>query len=155
MVTTKPNQRRRLYTLLAVANKELSESRPGWSDDDYRLILRQCGAGDLAGKPSATTMTVSQMEMALARFKQLGFKVRKQGGSTHWRAARIAKLNAIWCALADAGVVKFRDQRAMEGFLRRYVHGLNHLQWATTEQLNQCVETLKQWAKRTQVKLDD
>jgi hypothetical protein len=147
--------RKRLYTLLAVANRDLAESRPGWSDEDYRLILRQCGAQDVKGTPSATTMTEQQMKTALARFKALGFTVRSNKPAGSWRAPRIAKITALWNALADAGVVKYRDQRAMEGFLRRQVRGLNHLQWGTTEQLNQCVEILKQWAKRTGVKLDD
>jgi len=150
---TTDQRRKRLYTLLALANSTLAESRPGWSEDDYRHILTQCGATAVGGKPSATTMNIVQMEKALWRFKQLGFTPRKK--ATSWRAPRIAKLNALWCALADAGVVKFRDQRAMEGFLRRQVQGLTHLQWATTEQLNHCVEILKKWASRTQVKLDD
>lgn len=144
--------RRRLYTLLAVANRELSESRPGWSDDDYRFILQQCGARDKDGQPSATTMTVPQMEVALTRFKELGFRVRKNGAG--WRGPRIAKLTAIWCALADAGVVRNRSRQAMESFLRRQVSGMSHLEWASSDDLNHSIEILKKWASRCEVELD-
>lgn len=141
-------RRKRLYTLLAVANRELTERRAGWCDEDYRMILAQCGAQEIDGTPSATTMTVAQMEQALIRFKQLGFKVR-HNGSGGWRQARINKLNALWCLLADRDLVRNRSQQAMEQFCRRYVAGFTRLQWATSEQLNQAIEMLKKWANRS------
>lgn len=145
--------RARLYKLLAVANRELGEQRVGWSEDDYRFILQQCGATWVDGRCSARTMSIPQMSAALARFKALGFRVRSPRPNTpgDWRAPRIAKLNAIWCALADAGKVRDGSQRAMEHFCRRHLNGLERLQWATSEQLNQCVEMLKQFAARVHV----
>lgn len=145
--------RTRLYKLLAVANRELSTLRAGWSDDDYRAILMQCGATRVDGRFSARTMSIAQMAAALARFKALGFRVRSARPNTpgDWRAARIAKLNAIWCALADAGQVRDGSQRAMENFCRKHLNGLERLQWATSPQLNRCVEMLKQFAARVAV----
>lgn len=141
--------RKRLYKLLAVANRELAAKRAGWLDDDYRSILQQCGATEANGKISATTMTVPQMEQALWRFKKLGFHVKKRREQNpNWRAARIAKLNALWCALADAGVVKNRSEAALEAYCRRHLNGTRKLQWARSEDLNTCIETLKRWALR-------
>lgn len=145
--------RKRLFKLLAVANRELGKLRPGWCEDDYRLVLQQCGAKQNNGRFSASTMTDRQMEEALRQFKVLGFKTKRVGGTGTWRTARINKLNAMWCALADAGVVRDRSSHAMEVFCRRQINGLTRLQWATSDQLNQAVEMLKGWCVRVNVEV--
>lgn len=149
------SRRDRLYKLLAVGNRELANSRPGWCDEDYRLILKQCGARLVGDRYSATSMSESQLEAALARLKERGFRIRQPRSGASWRAPRIKKLNAMWCALADAGVVRNRSQSAMETFCRKRVRGMTQLQWATTEQLNQAVEELKQWCIRCGVEVKD
>ncbi|MBL4783008.1 MAG: regulatory protein GemA [Porticoccaceae bacterium] len=152
----KNNPRQRLYKLLAVGNRDLQSQRHGFCDEDYRAILQQCGATEKKGKISATTMTVPELEGALTRLKNLGFKVRRLPRvKADWRAPRIAKLNAMWFAMADAGVVHDRSQEAMQAFCCTKVRTLSKLQWATTQQLNQCVEMLKKYADRTNVKLRD
>ncbi len=145
--------RQRLYTLLAVANAELQKSRAGFCDDDYRYILQQCGASEKNGRISAKTMTIPEMELAVSRLKQLGFKPKRQHGAG-WRQPRIDKLNAMWCALADADVVRNRAESALENFCSKQVPTLSRLRWATSDQLNQCVEILKQWCLRTGVELE-
>lgn len=150
----KRDPRIRLYKLLAVGNRELQSKRPGFCDEDYRAILQQCGATEVKGKFSATSMSVVQMEEALSRLKALGFKVKRLARTQRdWRAPRIAKLNAMWCALADAGVVHDRSEAALQSFCSKRVRKLTKLQWASSQQLNQCVEMLKQYAARTHVEL--
>lgn len=146
-------RRTRLYKLLAVGNRELHGQRAGWCDDDYRYILQQCGASLEDGKYSAKSMTIPQLDTALARLKQLGFKVKKpaSSGTGTWRAARIRKLNAMWCALADGGHVRNRSSQAMETFCRKRVPDMTRLQWATSDQLNKAIEELKAWCKRCEV----
>lgn len=150
------DRRTRLYKLLAVGNRELHKQRAGWCDDDYRYILQQCGAKLVNGKYSATSMNFTQLDTALARLKKLGFQVKKPAGSGTgtWRAARINKLNAMWCALADGGHVRNRSSQAMETFCRKRIRGLTRLQWATSDQLNKAVEELKQWCKRCKVDVE-
>lgn len=140
--------RKQKYKLLAVANRELGKLRAGWEEDDYREVLRQCGAQEKAGKFSATTMSEQQLDAALRRFKALGFKVKRKVTPIEWRAPRIAKLNALWCAMADEGFVRDRSERAMEVFLKHQVRGFTRLRWATSTQLNQGIETLKGMAKQ-------
>ncbi len=148
------DNRKRLYTLLQVANRELTHARAGWCDDDYRAILQQCGATEKSGKFSASTMTNPQIEQALERFKQLGFKPRRsQTKTAPWRMPRIAKLNAMWCALADAKVVDDRSETAMKAWCKHQVKGLNNLEWATSEQLNKAVEMLKQFCRSREVEV--
>lgn len=151
------DRRTRLYKLLAVGNRELHKQRAGWCDDDYRYILQQCGAKLVNGKYSATSMNFTQLDTALARLKQLGFKVKQpaNNGSDTWRAPRIKKLNALWCMLADEGHVRNRSSFALETFCRKRVKGFTRMPWATSPQLNQAIEELKKWCDRCNVDLTE
>lgn len=151
-MTTKHNH---LYKLLAVANRELRQSRSGWCEADYREILRQCGASERDGRISAKTMTAVEMNQALKRFEQLGFVRRKPAGRPNRKGMqpRIAKLNAMWCALADAGVVRDRSEQAMRHWCENQVGTLTKFDWADGDDLNQAIEMLKAFARRCDVKL--
>jgi hypothetical protein len=104
-------------------------------------------------------MTIGQLCQAVERMKDSGFKPTGSGGKrfTHadkdWRAPRIAKLNALWLAMAEAGAVKDKSQAALETWCKRY-HKKDRLQWASANELNACIEQLKAWAKRSNVELD-
>jgi len=141
-------QRKRLYTLLNVAKNELIKTRAYFRDDDYREILRQCGAGLSGHRISATTMTVEELQKALKRLQLLGFKAKKRKATkttkiSDWRKPRIAKLNAMWIAMADAGVVGDRSESAMQTWCKNRIEGLSALQWATSPQLNKLIEMMK------------
>jgi hypothetical protein len=147
--TAQQARRKQLYTLLRVANAYMAGKVPHWSDDDYRLLLKLYGAKLKSNRYSATTMSVAGLENALDYFKAAGFKPRaKQKPSTNWRSARIAKLNAMWCALADAGHVRNRSEKAMQTWCCNQVKELTALQWATSDQLNAAVEMLKKFQQR-------
>jgi len=145
--------RTRLYTLLNVGRTRL-----GWDDELYRAVLSQYGAKEKDGKVSATTMTLGQLEQMLTHMKKCGFKPRAKAGSasniSDWRAPRIKKISALWIALAEAGVVDHREESAMVRWCAATA-GCKRLQWANSQQLNQCVEGLKSWAKREGVKLNE
>lgn len=144
--------RSKCYTLLAVGKKQL-----GMDEDDYRLFLVKHGATKKNGRVSASTMTIGQLETAIEAMKRAGFKpVRKSVVSSlsDWRVPRIKKITALWCTLADAGVVKSRNESSMQ----RWCAGITKkakLEWATAQDLNNCIEGLKSWAAREHVKLDD
>jgi phage gp16-like protein len=146
------DERTRLYRLLAVARREV-----GMSEDDYRQMLTSYGArADADGYVSATTMSLTDLERALAHMKHVGFRPRKRAvhNATDWRQPRIAKITALWCTLADAGVVRDRSERAM----LRWCAGVTkraRLEWATSQDLNRCVEGLRSWAQRERVVLRD
>ncbi|MGB1238551.1 MAG: regulatory protein GemA [Pseudomonadales bacterium] len=150
------NERKRLYTLLQVANQELAKASAGWSEDCYRDLLQRHGATEKSGKVSATTMDLGQLERALREMKALGFKPRanrKASPANNWRGPRIGKLNAMWCAMADAGVVKNRSSEAMHKWCEKNVPGLSKLPWATGAQLNKAVEMMKAMARANGVEL--
>jgi hypothetical protein len=86
--------------------------------------------------------------------KDAGFKpTRTKAGKKFvhdkddFRSKRIAKLNALWCALADRDIVTNRSQTALEHWCKKYTKK-DRLQWASSADLNTCIEQLKQWSKR-------
>ncbi|HEC12290.1 MAG TPA: regulatory protein GemA [Acidiferrobacteraceae bacterium] len=146
----KHSPQNRLYTLLAVGKKDL-----GWDEDTYRDFLADHGASLKGDKYSATTMSVSQLEVALHDMKKLGFKPRRKNKPVHisdWRKPRIAMLNGIWITMADAGVVHDRSEAALTKFCFKFTQVAN-LSWASSIGLNQAIEALKSWAHREGVKL--
>lgn len=145
------DRRRRYYKLLAIGKKQV-----GIADDDYRALLARHGAREVDGEYSATTMDLAQLDNAVADLKRLGFKPKKKpaGDNKDWRAARIAKITKLWCLLSDAGVVKRREEAAMHKWAMRITHKAR-LEWAGSAELNQCIEALKDWARREHVAIAD
>lgn len=147
------NARHRYYRLLQVGKKALH-----MADEDYRALLSRHGASIKEDHPSATTMSIPQLFSAVEDMKAKGFKPTARRGSvsriSNWRKGRIQKITALWCALADAGVVHSRSEASMV----KWCAGITkkaRLQWATSENLNACIEGLKAWAARENVRIDD
>lgn len=159
---TPVDNRSRYYQLLAIGKTQL-----GWDDEFYYGIwLPMQGATRKDGRVSATTLSIGQLCQAVEVMKGLGFRPTgkacpergRRGGKkfTHdqdWRKPRIGKLNALWLAMAAAGVVKDKSQDALERWCKRH-HKKDRLQWASSTELNRCIEQLKAWASRCGVELD-
>ena len=143
--------RHRLYRLLVVGKRELH-----MEEDSYRAMLERHGASLIGDKYSATTMTIDGLKAALDEMRAKGFAPQGKtlAGATDWRKPRIAKITAIWCALADAGVIRNRGEAAMVKFCAR-ITGKARLEWAESEDLNACIQALRAWAKNTGVKLEE
>ena len=148
-------QRTRCYQLLAIAKKQLM-----LDEDEYRSILRVRGAKLIDGKYSATSMDIAGLSLAVSDMEQRGF-VRLSRGSRaergadkkDWRSPRIKKITALWCTLADAGVIRNRSEVAMQKYCARITNKAK-LEWASGDDLNKCIESLKSIAHRERVKLD-
>lgn len=140
-----------LYRLLQVAKRDLH-----MEDEDYRALLARHGATDKDGRISASTMQPWQLDNALKEMKEKGFKptgsTKRQ--ATRWRKPRIDKITALWCALADAGVVRDRSEAAMLKWCARITRKAR-LEWANDNDFNACIEGLKSWAARERVKLEN
>lgn len=142
--------RHKLYTLLAVGKKQLC-----MDEDTYRAFLKNHGAKDVNGRTSASSMDFSDLYKAVEAMKQAGFVPAKKGIAQHsndWRSARIKKITAIWFALHKAGVVKDISDKAMQNWCAS-ITKKPVLKWATSSDLNHCIEALKSWAARERVKL--
>lgn len=148
-VQPKGDPRQRLYKLLQVARRELR-----LTEDQYRTVLYANGAKLVNDRWSATTMSLAQLEAALGQMKRLGFrpKAARVKRLSDWRQPRIAKLRALWIALAEAGVVRDRSEKALVRFCARHT-GVAKLQWAGSQGLNRAIEALKDWARREHVEV--
>lgn len=144
--------RNRYYKLLQVGKKQL-----GMDEDTYRCFLLTQGAKGKAGYVSATTLSIGQLSTAVEAMKKKGFRPKPKRGSvgriSDWRKPRIKKITALWCALADAGVVRNRSEAAMVTWCATLTHK-PRLEWAISADLNACIEALKDWAHREGVRVD-
>ncbi len=148
--------RKRLYTRLRVGDAWAERRWPDWRGDDYRMVLSNFGAQKVRGVYSATTMTDQQLKNVMSYFTKRGFRLQPKKSTdktavSDWRKPRIAKLNAMWCQLADAGHVDDRSETAMEAWCKNNVPGVTRLQWADNGQLNKSVQMLKQFCIRCDV----
>jgi len=148
------NNKNKCFTLLAVGKSFLC-----WDDDFYRdVFLVKHGATEKDGRISASTMDINQLHAALQAMKTLGFtpKAKKQvkPSSTDWRIARTKKITALWFVLHKAGIVRDSSELAMQRWCMSVTKKAK-LDWASSQDLNKCIEALKSWANREHVKLDD
>lgn len=136
--------RRRDLALIHIGAKAI-----GLDDDGYRLLLRK-----QFGVASSAQLDATGRARLIAHLKSKGFKPTQGGRAkvAKWKRARVAKITALWCALHDAGVVRNRSEAAMVKWCAR-VTGKARLHWATTEDLNRCIEGLKDWAHREGVRI--
>ena len=138
------SQRQKHYASLNICKKKL-----GWDDDHYRgFFLKAHGAQMKDGIYKASTMNDLQLAKAASAIHRL----EKANNISDWRDGLIAKITAIWCAMADVGVIKNRSRIAMEKFCIKQIRS-SKLEWATAQELNQVIETLKKWARREGVTL--
>ena len=137
------SQRQKHYATLNICKKKL-----GWNESKYRGYLRDHGALIKGNKYSASTMDDLQLARAVRDIRMLA----DNSNISDWRNGLIAKITAIWCAMADAGVVHNRSDMAMRKFCARHIKAAK-LEWADRQELNRIIETLKQWAAREGVTL--
>lgn len=146
-------RRKQLYRLLEVGRKEL-----GMDEEGFRAVLLRHGAKEVDGRASRTTMTIEQLDRAVKEFKRKGFRIktkpRKAVDATDWRRPRIELITRLWCRLAEHGIVRDASEAAMVRWCYRLSRKAK-LQWATSEDLNNCVEALKSWCERERVKVQE
>ncbi len=146
----KVDNRGRYYKLLPIGKRALN-----WDEETYRFFLKEHGAKEVKGKFSATTMDIGQLSQALEVMKKKGFKPQKKSSVSNisdWRKKRINKITAMWIALFEAGVIRDRSEKAMISWTATITKKAR-LEWASSEDLNACIEGLKTWSARERVAL--
>lgn len=113
-------------------------------DDDYRAILRRC-----AGVESSTQIrSVTKVNAVLDEFKRLGIA----SATTKVQLTKTQKkIWSLWQQLADAGMVNNRRMSGLSAFVKRQT-GIESLQWLSTTQELEVIESLKQWLDRKEEK---
>ncbi len=126
-----------------VAKKQL-----GLDDDAYRDLLLRVG-----GQPSSKDMTPVQQNAVLDEMRRLGF--RPASGSVRFKGARkglegrfVRKLQAMWIAAWNLGVVEDRRDSALIAFVKRQTH-IDHIRWLHDKaEADKVIEAIKAWTAR-------
>jgi hypothetical protein len=101
-------------------------------------------------------MSYHQIEAALKAMEAAGWqRTGPAGGSILTRCHRErrgqwGKIIALWCVLADAGVVRERAEAAMLAWCKSLTRE-DRIEWAGAGSLSRCIEGLKDWALREKV----
>jgi len=135
-----PRARRRnaMIGKVHVAKKDLA-----LNEDDYRNILMQ-----ETGHDSAKHCTEQQLERVLGRFEALGWKpLPKATGKGVAQNPMARKARALWISLYHLGVVRSRDEKALEAFAKRQI-GCERLRWAKQSEGFKLIEALKKMAEK-------
>lgn len=121
-----------------VARKEL-----GLDDETYRAALVQ-----VTGKSSSADMSEAERQKVLERFRQQGFKGYSKGARKPLEGRFAKKLQALWIAGYNLGLVKDRDDRALLAFVKRQT-GIDHVRFLRhADDAAKAIEALKAWLAR-------
>lgn len=131
-----------LIAAIHVAKKHL-----GLDDDTYRAKLR-----NITGKTSVKDMTEVERERVLTVLRNDGFKpaptVRRSGGQPALTGKYAKKLQSLWIAAWNLGIVANRDDAALVAFVQRQT-GIDHTRFLRyAEDAAKVIEALKSWIAR-------
>jgi phage gp16-like protein len=135
--------RNQYYQLLQVGKQEL-----GWDNDFYYDVwLPEQGATAIDGRISAKSLSVEQLDAALKRMKQSGFKPKAKNQTRPLASdAQSRKIRALWLELHKAGIVNNPDESALANFVKR-MYKIDALQWISSEQASKVIFGLEKWLK--------
>jgi len=131
----------------SIAAIHVAKKQLGLDDDTYRAKLT-----NITGKSSTKDMTETQRQAVLTVLRNEGFEpdaaARRPDGRQKLTGKYAKKLQALWIAAYNLGIVKNRDDAAMVAFVKKQT-GIDHTRWLTyAEDANKAVEALKAWMKR-------
>ncbi|MEL6487554.1 MAG: regulatory protein GemA [Pseudomonadota bacterium] len=134
------DQRRRVM----LAKVHIGKKDLGLDDDDYRQILQ-----DETGHSSAGDCDVAQLDRVVRRFEARGWKPlpKARGGARPASHPMAKKARALWISLHQLGVVRERDEKALEAFAKRQLK-CEKLAWAKQSHGGKLIEALKDMAAK-------
>lgn len=144
--------RREELAKIHIAKAELLQSRPGFTEETYRDILWQAGKVG-----SASELDFKGRQLVLARFKELGWKVKHKGkGVPREKSRPLAqdewsrKIRALWLTLHDLGALRDSSEKALNSYVKRMV-GIDDVGWIK-DWKDACtvIEALKKWIVRVE-----
>lgn len=142
---TGKKQRQRELAVIHIGKKEL-----GWDKSTYRDTLEAW-----TGKRSSAKMTESERHRVIENMKKLGFEPKPSAERVQVSPdddPQVQKIKRIWLELYDAGVVRDPSLASLNAWVRRQTRN-EHVAFLDVEDVNTIIESLKQWAGRTGVKL--
>lgn len=130
----------------SIAAIKIAQKQLGLDDETYRAKLRL-----ITGKTSTKDMTEAERQKVITVFRNEGFtpsSPRRQNGRHALSGKYAKKLQAMWIAAWNLGIVDNRDDAALEAFVERQT-GLARERWLhQAEDARKVVEALKGWMER-------
>lgn len=130
--------------MTSIAAMHVAKKQLGLDDDTYRAALFQ-----VTGKSSSAEMTEAQRQDVLEHFRQRGFKASSTARRKPLEGKFAGKLQALWIAGWNLGLVRDRDDRALLAFVKRQT-GIDHTRFLRHgEDAMKAIEALKGWLERS------
>lgn len=131
----------------SIAAIHVAKKQLGLDDDTYRAKL-----ANITGKSSVKDMTEAQRQKVLAVFRNEGFTpkgaARRPSGAPALTGKYAKKLQALWIAGYNLGIVRDRDDAALIAFIKRQT-GIEHERWLRyADDARKVIEALKGWLQR-------
>ncbi|TAZ95928.1 regulatory protein GemA [Rhizobium ruizarguesonis] len=131
----------------SIAAMHIAKKQMGLDDDTYRAKLAR-----ITGKKSAKDMTEAERQQVLTVFRNEGFApapaARRADGRQKLSGKYAKKLQALWIAGWNLGIVRDRDDKALVAFVKRQT-GLDHTRFLVyPDDANRAIEALKGWINR-------
>lgn len=124
--------------VLHIAKKNL-----GLDDETYRAKL-----ANITGKSSAKDMTEAERQKVLVVFRNEGFEAPSKAPRKNLTGRYAKKLQALWIAGYNLGVVRDRRDAALLAFVKRQT-GVDHTRFLHfPDDGRAAVEAVKGWLKR-------
>ena len=139
-----PQERRQqLIRLIHVGKRDLN-----LDDDTYRSMLRTASGGNI---DSSSKLSLPQLADVLDVMKQRGFKIKVDGKPvaqvTKRQDPQETKIRALWLELHTRGYVLNPSEASVNAYVKRITR-IERMEWLSTEQASQVIETLKKWLER-------
>ncbi|NLS00202.1 regulatory protein GemA [Rhizobium sp. P38BS-XIX] len=118
----------------------------GISDDADRRALY----ARITGKAGLTLMKPDEQKAVVTELRRLGFKPaeRRANGRQKLTGKFAKKLQALWIAAWNLGIVRDRDDKAMLAFVKRQT-GIDHTRFLVyADDAAKAIDGLKGWLKR-------
>lgn len=140
------DNRRAMLAKIHIARKDL-----GLEDDDYRDVIERVSKGRTR---SAGQLSQAALHDLLAEFRRLGWKPKAAAlGRGAASDPQSKKVRALWLALAEAGVVRDKSEKALRSYVHRMT-GRDDLRFCDPAEKWRLIESLKSWAVREGVEID-
>ncbi len=117
----------------------------GINDEDKRGLYSR-----VTGKARLTEMSPAEQEKVLTELRRLGFKadLKRPNGRRKFTGRFAKKMQALWIGAWNLGLVKLKDDAALEAFITRQT-GLSSERFLhNAEDARKVVEALKSWMTR-------
>ncbi|MDM9647726.1 regulatory protein GemA [Rhizobium sp. S163] len=131
----------------SIAAIHVAKKQLGLDDDTYRAKLAR-----ITGKHSVKDMDEPERQKVLSVFRNEGFTpaptARRSSGRQQLTGKFAKKLQALWIAAWNLGIVRNRDDAALVAFVKRQT-GIDHTRFLVyADDANRAIEALKGWMRR-------